>query len=111
VPARFDDSQVDRAIQHVIDHGAVDRANTIRYTAVFLAAGMDPPQDLHKGNEGDIVTAFMKRFHDRCIERELPPLDSLVVHVAGSRETIPAPATSRSMAMSIPLELGEPPSR
>jgi hypothetical protein len=36
-----------------------------------------------------MVTAFMKAFHDRCIERGLPPLDSLVVHVAGGREGRP----------------------
>lgn len=36
-----------------------------------------------------MVTAFMKALHDRCIERGLPPLDSLVVHVAGGREGRP----------------------
>ena len=62
---------------------------TVRYTAVFEAAGLPPPQELHLGGDSDAVTAFMKAFHDRCIERELPPLDSLVVHVGGQREGKP----------------------
>lgn len=61
----------------------------MRYTAVFEAAGLPPPQELHQGGDSDAVTAFMKSFHDRCLERRLPPLDSLVVHVAGSREGRP----------------------
>jgi hypothetical protein len=36
------------------------------------------------------VTAFMRQFHDRCVERHLPPLDALVVHVAGPREGVPS---------------------
>jgi hypothetical protein len=31
----------------------------------------------------------MERFHYRCRERGLPPLDALVVHVAGTREGRP----------------------
>lgn len=89
MPPRFTPSQVDDAIRHVIEYGAQDRAKTIRYTEVFVAAGMDPPQDLHLGGDGDVVTAFMKAFHDRCREISLPPLDSLVVHVAGVREGHP----------------------
>jgi len=50
---------------------------------------MPPPQELHAGGEGDLVTTFMKAFHDRCIARGLPPLDSIVVHVAGLREGKP----------------------
>ena len=80
---------MDAAIQHVTDHGAVNMATAIRYTAVFESAGMAPPQELHRGGEGDLVTAFMKAFHDRCAARQLPPLDSLVVHVAGLREGHP----------------------
>ena len=86
---RFTRDQVDQAIQHVIDHGAVDRAQTVRYTVVFQAAGLDPPQDLYADGEGDLVTIFMKSFHDRCIEQGFPPLDSLVVHVTGKREGLP----------------------
>jgi hypothetical protein len=89
MPPRFSEDQVDAAIQHVIDNGAVDRANTIRYTAVFQAAGMEPPQELHRGGDSDLVTAFMKAFHDPCRARTLPPLDALVVHVAGLREGHP----------------------
>jgi hypothetical protein len=31
----------------------------------------------------------MQRFHDRCAERALPPLDSLVVQVDGARRGYP----------------------
>jgi hypothetical protein len=81
---RFTQEQVDAAIDFVIADRAVDRAQTVRYTAVFDAAGLPHPQDLHLGGDSDVVTAFMKAFHDRCIERGLPPLDALVVHVAGT---------------------------
>lgn len=87
--AAFSEEQVDRAIDFVINGPAIDRARTVRYTAVFEAAGLPAPQDLHRGGDSDAVTAFMKRFHDRCIERGLPPLDALVVHVAGAREGSP----------------------
>jgi hypothetical protein len=73
----------------VIKHGAEDRGITRSYSLVFDAAGMRPPQDPYFGGDGHLVTAFMKRFHDRCIERGLPPLDALVVHVAGSRRDRP----------------------
>jgi hypothetical protein len=86
---KFTQAHVDSAIDFVIDDAAVDRARTVRYSAVFSAAGLPNPQDLHLGGESDLVTAFMKAFHDRCIERELPPLDALVVHVAGSKEGKP----------------------
>jgi len=89
MPPRFTPEQLDIAIDYVIEHGAVDRARTIRYTAVFEAASLPAPQDLHAGGEGDLVTTFMKAFHDRCVERDLPPLDSIVVHVAGPREGRP----------------------
>ena len=85
----FTREQVDTAIDFVIDHSAIDRARTVRYTAVFEAAGLPPPQELHLGGDSDAVTAFMKAFHDRCITRGLPPLDALVVHVAGGREGSP----------------------
>lgn len=85
----FQPSQVDDAIEHVIQHGAINRATPIRYTAVFEAARLPQPRDLHAGGEGDHVTMFMKAFHDRCIERGLPPLDSIVVHVAGARSGQP----------------------
>lgn len=85
----FTDQQVDTAIDFVIDTRAIDRSQTVRYTAVFEAAGLEPPQELHRGGDSDVVTAFMKAFHNRCVARELPPLDSLVVHVAGGREGTP----------------------
>jgi len=89
VTASFTEEDVDRAIDFVIDSRAIDRAQTVRYTAVFEAAGLPPPQDLHQGGDSAAVTVFMKSFHDRCLARGLPPLDSLIVHVAGSREGRP----------------------
>jgi hypothetical protein len=80
---------VDAAIDFVIRNGAQDRGQTISYSRVFEAAGLPPPQDLHFGGESQLVTLFMERFHFRCMERALPPLDSLVVHVAGQRTSFP----------------------
>jgi len=65
------------AIDFVIENRAIDRAQTVRYIAVFEAAGLPPPQDLHLGGDSGVVTAFMKAFHDRCLARDLLPLDSL----------------------------------
>jgi hypothetical protein len=76
---------VDAAIDFGIRNGAEDRGQTISYSRVFEAAGLPPPQDLHFGGESQLVTLFMERLHFRCKERALPPLDSLVVHVAGQR--------------------------
>ncbi len=89
VPRDVTDEQVDAAIDYVIENGAVDRAQTVAYTRVFHAAGLPPPQDLHHGGESQLVTRLMERFHYRCRDRGLPPLDSLVVHVAGAREGRP----------------------
>jgi len=79
------DEHVDAAIEHAIRNGAEDRAQTVNYSRVFEAAGLPPPQELHLGGDSQYVTAFMERFHNRCVERDLPPLDALVVHVAGER--------------------------
>lgn len=95
VALAFTTEDVDRAIDFVIQSRAIDRAQTVRYTAVFEAAGLPPPQELHLGGDSDAVTVFMRSFHDRCLARELPPLDSLVVHVAGSREGRPGPGYFR----------------
>lgn len=84
----FTTDQVDAAIDLVVE-AAKDRAQTVSYTRVFGAGGLPAPQDLHQSAESQLVTDFMKAFHDRCIERELPPLDSLVVHVASPREGKP----------------------
>ncbi len=89
VPVSFTLENVDRAIRFVIESDAIDRARTVRYTAVFEAAGLPTPQELHHGGDADAVTAFMKAFHDQCLATGLPPLDSLVVHVAGTREGKP----------------------
>src|SRR5258708_28647560 len=80
---------VDAAIDFVIRNGAQDRGQAISYSRVFEAAGLPPPQDLHFGGQSQLVTLFMERFHFRCMERDLPPLDSLVVHVAGQRTSFP----------------------
>jgi hypothetical protein len=85
----FTQDQLDDAIDYVVEEGAVDRAQTISYSRVFASAGMEPPQDLHNGGDGQLVTAFMEAFHSRCQERGCPPLDALVVHTAGSRNGEP----------------------
>lgn len=85
----FTDAEVDDAIEYVIENGAADRAQTVNYSRVFEAAGLPAPQELHQGGDSQLVTALMERFHFRCRERGLPPLDALVVHVAGVREGKP----------------------
>jgi hypothetical protein len=85
----FTIEQVDQAIEFVIRNAAEDRAETVAYTRVFEAADLPAPQLLHAGDDPDSVTRFMKAFHDRCNERGLPPLDSLVVHVGPPREGKP----------------------
>ena len=68
----------------------MDRAKTVSYSRVFAAAGLAAPQELHQGSESHLVTEFMKAIHDRCeADPDLPPLDALVVHVAGKREDWP----------------------
>jgi hypothetical protein len=85
----FGVEQVDAAIEYVIKNGAEDRGLTVSYTRVFEAAELPAPQVLHQGGDSHLVTAFMEAFHNRCENRELPPLDALVVHVAGVRENKP----------------------
>lgn len=85
----FSRDQVDAAIDYVARHGAQNRASPVHYTLVFDAAGLPAPQLLHQGGEPQTVSRFMEAFHDRCIERQYPPLDSLVVHVAGDRGGAP----------------------
>ena len=85
----FDDANVDLAIDFVVANGARRRAHTVSYSEVFIAGGIRPPQELHFAGASLLVDAFMERFHQRCIERVLPPLDALVVHVAGERTNRP----------------------
>ncbi|MEU5905364.1 hypothetical protein ABZ780_13435 [Micromonospora sp. NPDC047467] len=85
----FTGDQVDAAIDFVISNGAEDRGQTVAYARVFQAAGLPNPQNLHEGGESHLVTEFMAAFHHRCRERQLPPLDSLVVHVGGPRAGFP----------------------
>jgi hypothetical protein len=85
----FGRDDVERAIDHVIKHGAENNAAKIYYTLVFGEAGLAAPQHLHNGGDSHLVTEFMEAFHRRCAERGLPPLDSLVVHVAGPRRGLP----------------------
>jgi hypothetical protein len=97
------DEQVDAAIDFVVFNGAEDRAQTVSYSRVFEAAGLPPPQDLHFGGESHLVTQVMERFHFRCIERGLPPLDALVVHVAGQRSGFPGAGYFRVNGFKDPL--------
>ncbi|MEU7843366.1 hypothetical protein AB0B39_20700 [Micromonospora sp. NPDC049114] len=85
----FTMDQLDAAIDFVTSNGAEDRGQTISYARVFQAAGLPNPQNLHESGESHRVTEFMAAFHHRCQERQLPPLDALVVHVAGSRAGFP----------------------
>jgi hypothetical protein len=87
--AEFTVDQVDAAIEHVARHGAENRATPVHYTLVFAAGGLPAPQLLHQGGETQQVTLFMEAFHHRCQELGYPPLDSLVVHVAGDRGGVP----------------------
>lgn len=84
----FTGDQVDQAIDFLIEF-AKDRGQTVSYTRAFGAGGLPEPQALHQGTESQLVTDFMKAIHDRCIARNLPPLDALVVHVAGPRQNWP----------------------
>ena len=106
MPPRHRDAavdDVDAAIDFVIRNGAEDRGQTIAYSRVFEAAGLPPPQDLHFGGESQLVTLFMELLHYRCIERNLPPLDSLVVHVAGQRTSFPGAGYFRINKQTDPL--------
>jgi hypothetical protein len=97
------DVQVDAAIDFVAFNGAEDRAQTVSYSRVFEAAGLPAPQDLHFGGESHLVSQVMERFHFRCVERGLPPLDALVVHVAGQRMGFPGAGYFRVNSLKDPL--------
>lgn len=99
----FTDDNVDAAIDFIIENGAEDRGQTISYSRVFAAAGLPPPQDLHFGGESQLVTLFMARLHFRCWERTLPPLDALVMHVAGERTGFPGAGYFRVNEQADPL--------
>jgi len=107
----FTDENVDSAIEFIIDNGAEDRGQTISYSRVFDAAGLPPPQDLHFGGESQLVTLFMARLHYRCRERALPPLDALVVHVAGDRTGFPGVGYFRVNGHADPLSERTTPGR
>jgi hypothetical protein len=95
--------EVDAAIDFVVANGAEDRGQTLSYSRVFEAAGLPSPQNLHFGGESHLVTTFMEKFHYRCTERSLPPLDSLVVHVGGPREGFPGAGYFRVNRRADPL--------
>jgi hypothetical protein len=99
----FTREQVDAAIDFVVTNAAQDRGQTVSYSRVFAAAGLPSPQNLHFGGESHLVTAFMEQFHHRCARRDLPPLDSLVVHVAGQREGFPGIGYFRVNGYADPL--------
>lgn len=99
----FTVDQVNAAIDFVIKSGAEDRGQTVSYSRVFEAAGLPAPQYLHMGGESHLVTEFMASFHYRCQERQLPPLDALVVHVAGPRKDFPGAGYFRVNGKADPL--------
>jgi hypothetical protein len=107
----FTDDNVDAAIDFIIENGAEDRGQTISYSRVFEAADLPPPQDLHFGGESQLVTLFMERLHFRCRERTLPPLDALVVHVAGERTGFPGAGYFRVNGQADPLNQRTPATR
>jgi len=86
---QFTEAQVDDAIDFVIRNGAHDRGQTVSYSRLFEAAGLPAPQELHQGGDPKLVTEFMEAFQARCEEMNLPPLDALIVHVAGPRRDFP----------------------
>jgi hypothetical protein len=100
----FTDENFDAAIDFTIEDGAEDRGQTISYSRVFDAAGLPPPQDIHFGGESQLVTLFMVRLHFRCRERTLPPLDTLVVYVAGERTGFPGAGYFRVNGQAGPVE-------
>lgn len=106
----FSEQQVQAAIDFVIEHGAENRGQTVYYTQVFSAAGFPEPQLLHQRGESEFVTRFMKAFHDRCTASGLPPLDSLVVHVAGPRGGFPGRGYFAVNGWADPLDPGTQPS-
>lgn len=85
----FTQEQVGLAIDHVAERGAENRASPVIYTQVFEAAGMADPQQLHHSGQGQLVTEFMEAFHHRCIARDYPPLDALVINATGERGGLP----------------------
>ncbi|MGB3441770.1 MAG: hypothetical protein WBA97_23750 [Actinophytocola sp.] len=104
----FTTDHVDRAIDHVVDNGACNNGSTIHYSLVFAAAGLAAPQELHNGGDSYLVSKFMEAFHHRCAERELPPLDALVVHVAGTRKGQPGGGYFRINNLPAPLRPAHP---
>ncbi len=101
----FTQEQVDAAFEYVAREGAQDRAQTRSYPHVFAAAGLPAPQEIHRGQEPHMVTEFMKAFHDRCVQRGCPPLDALVVHVAGERKNWPGAGYFKVNGQADPLNL------
>lgn len=98
----FTTAQVDAAIEFVARNGAMNRATPVHYSLVFDSADLPAPQQLHQGGESELVTEFMGEFHRRCLELEYPPLDSLVVHVAGHRGGVPGGGYFRVNGMPDP---------
>lgn len=107
----FGVDRIDSAIEHVIVNGAHNNGATTYYSLVFGAASLPAPQDLHQGGDSHLVTAFMEAFHHRCRERDLPPLDALVVHVAGRRQGQPGGGYFRINEQPDPFNDRTPPER
>ncbi|HEX8080090.1 MAG TPA: hypothetical protein VF557_07770 [Jatrophihabitans sp.] len=103
---QFTDAQVDQAIAYLIEQAAEDRAETRSYTLVFRAGGLDAPQDMYKDGAEQAVSKFMEAIHWRCNRNaDLPPLDSLVVYVAGPRMGHPGPGYFRVNNHSDPFDV------
>jgi hypothetical protein len=64
------------------------------------------PDTAHRIVDRSSVTRFMKAFHDRCLDRGYPPLDSLVVHVAGDRGGVPGAGYFRVNGQPDPYRRG-----
>lgn len=55
-------------------------------TLMPLIGSVDGPRRV---GASQLVSRFIEAFQHRCAERDLPPLDALVVHVAGTRKGQP----------------------
>ncbi len=64
-----------------------------------------PPRRNCTRTRSHLVTQFMKAFRDRCRERGYPPLDALVVHVAGERKGFPGAGYFKVNGFEDPLSL------
>ncbi|MGW5053502.1 hypothetical protein [Actinokineospora sp. NPDC004072] len=93
----FDLDHVDLAIDHVVS----TRGALTNYPQLVSAAGLPAA-----GSEA--IAEFLTRFHQRCAQRGLPPLDALVVHAAGPRRDFPDAAYFRLNGQPDPVDPATP---